>query len=391
MNQNVDPNLDVSLVRDDLPFRLQRRVGLIPAQGLGILRRALFFSMLTWLPLVLWAGINGRVLPGTVDEPLLSHFGIHVRFLFAVPLLILGEALLHRLISRLIPYFLSSGLVRPEQREDFARVVEGIIRLRNRTLPWLVIIVLITTQILLEPETSTVHELRWAVGGEGVSFGFGGWWFQYVSRPVFSVLLAAWLWRLLLLTLLLKRIAGLDLALVPTHPDRAGGLGFLEKLPSAFSLFALAVSSVVASRLAHDVIYHGVHVKSLQGVLVAVLVLLIILSLLPLMAFVGPLAAAKRQALMEYGALVGRHGRLVRRRWILGETLEDDTLLQAPELGPVADTLALYEAVRNMRVAPVGKAAILGTAAPALVPMLALLSIEVPIKDLLKQVMGILV
>jgi hypothetical protein len=47
--------------------------------------------------------------------------------------------------------------------------------------------------------------------------------------------MATWLWRLTLLVILLKRIAGLDLALVPTHADRAGGLGFLEKLPTAFS------------------------------------------------------------------------------------------------------------------------------------------------------------
>ena len=41
-----DPSLGFALVRGDLPFRLQRRLGLIPPDGLGLVGRALFWSML---------------------------------------------------------------------------------------------------------------------------------------------------------------------------------------------------------------------------------------------------------------------------------------------------------------------------------------------------------
>jgi len=40
-----DSEFEISLVRDDLLFRLQRRFGLIPDQGLGLIRRAVFFSL----------------------------------------------------------------------------------------------------------------------------------------------------------------------------------------------------------------------------------------------------------------------------------------------------------------------------------------------------------
>ena len=385
MKQNDDESIELSLVRDDLPFRLQRRVGLIPERGLGTVRRAIFFALLTWLPIVVWAGIEGRALPGNVDEPLLQHFGIHVRFLIALPLLILGEAKMDKLMTRFIPHFLTSGLVRVEQEGAFKEIIQGVIRLRNLTMPWLIIAVLILAWTIFKPAVSDDHELIWAASG------FGGFWFNYVSRPIFTILMVAWLWRLALLVILLKRIAGLGLNLVPTHADRAGGLGFLEKLPTAFSLFALAVSSVIASRLAHDVVYHGVHVISLKVLLVAFLIVVIGLCITPLLVFIGSLVTAKRQALLEYGTLVGQHGRLVRRRWILGETLDDDTLLDAQEIGPVADTLALYDAVKNMRAAPIGKSAIMGVALPALIPLLALFSIEVPIKEVLTKLLGILV
>ena len=51
-----ESELGISLVRDDLLFRIQRRIGLIPSQGLGVVRRTIFFALLTWLPIVVWAG-----------------------------------------------------------------------------------------------------------------------------------------------------------------------------------------------------------------------------------------------------------------------------------------------------------------------------------------------
>ena len=387
-----DSDFEISLVRDDLLFRLQRRIGLIPEHGLGLIRRAILFSLLTWLPIVAWAVFKGRAFPGSVSEPLLQHFGIHARFLLALPLLIVGEGSMHGMTTRLIPYFHTSGLIRKEQREAFREILQGMVQLRNSSFPWIVIAALIVAWIGLQPPSQDNHELVWANIGEPTRFnlGFGGWWLDYVAQPIFFALLCAWLWRLALLFLLLKRVCGLDLQFIPTHSDRAGGLGFLERLPKAFSLFAFALSAVLASRLAHDVIYHGVHVMSLKLEVVVFLILLVILCLTPLMVFIPKLAAAKKQALLDYGALVGEHGRLVHRRWILGESLDDPSLLEAQEIGPVADTVGLYEAVTNMRAAPIGKSAILAVALPAAIPMLALFAIEIPIKDMLLKILGTL-
>ncbi|MGJ0430445.1 hypothetical protein [Methylobacter sp.] len=103
------------------------------------------------------------------------------------------------------------------------------------------------------------------------------------------------------------------------------------------------------------------------------------------------LAAARRRALLEYGAMIGSHGRLVRRRWILGETEADDPILHADELGPVADTLTLYQAIRTMRIVPISKFSLLAIAIPALIPIAALFSIQVPLKDILMKIANILI
>ena len=108
-----------------------------------------------------------------------------------------------------------------------------------------------------------------------------------------------------------------------------------------------------------------------------------LLFLAPLLPWQRALAAAKRRAELEYGALVAEHGRLVRRRWIERQPVGDAPLLSAPEIGPVADTIALYEAARNMRSVPIGRRSLLAVLLPAAIPLVVVLAIEVPIKDLL--------
>ena len=274
-----DSDFEISIVGDDLMFRFYRRIGLIPEKGLGILRRAVFFTALTWLPLVIWAQFEGKAINHQIDEPLLCHFANHARFLIAIPLMIIGEGMMHSVVTKLIPYFYTSGLIRDDQLDAFKQALRNCLSLRDSSIPWVVIAAIVFMSVILQPPYQAMHELNWANIGTPESFdlGFGGWWMVYVSRPIFFALVWVSLWRLVLMFLLFKRIAALDLEIVPTHPDRAGGLGFLEKIPTAFSLFAFAISLVLSSRLAHEVIYHGLQVQSLKllaGVFLALIVVL---------------------------------------------------------------------------------------------------------------------
>jgi hypothetical protein len=372
----------LSLVRGDALLRAQRAIGLVPRDGLGVGRRALVLALFTWVPVAVSALLQNRALPGAVQEPLLGHFGIHVRCLVAIPLLVVAEAVSHGVTTRLVPQFLNAGLVAGAERERLREVLRGVGRLRDRTLPWVVIVSLVFALLLVAPAPAADHELAWT-GEAAPSFDFGVLWFRWVTRPVFTVLLLAWLWRLLLAFVLCTRLSRLELSLVPTHPDGAGGLGFLEGLPLAFSPVVFALSATLASRWAHDVVYHDVHVAALRMPMIAFGVVVLLLFLAPLLPWQRPLAAAKRRAELEYGALVARHGRLVRKRWILGESVGDEPLLSAPEIGPVADTLALHEAARKMRTLPIGRRSLIAILLPAAIPLVGVLAIEIPVKDLL--------
>ena len=134
--------------------------------------------------------------------------------------------------------------------------------------------------------------------------------------------LPAWrrVWRIALLALLFVRFNRIGLSLVPTHPDRAGGLGFLEKLPAAFGPVSFGLSAMLASRWAHQILHHGMNVAAIKIPAAVFVLAWSAVLLLPLAALMPLLHASKRAALPSYAAMVAEQGRLVRQRWIDGTT-----------------------------------------------------------------------
>ena len=381
-----------SLIADDPWYRLQRAAGLISGAGLNVGRRAMLLAALTWLPVAVWAAMKGRALPGAVAEPLFEHFGIHVKLLIALPALVIGEAVAHGVSRKLIPYFRTSGIVADRDAPRFDAILANLVRWRSHLGPWLVMGAIVAVLSALTARAPDLHELTWAEAApsDQRSIGFGGWWLVWVSRPIFQFLLVSWMWRIVLAFMVLRRVSQLDLDLVPTHPDRAGGLGFLEGFPAAFACLAFAISCIVASHSAHEVVFHQVTLQSLAPMAGLLLAGLMAIGLAPLAAFLPALSRTKKLARLEYAALVATHGRLVRHRWILGESIAGDEVLDAPELGPVVDVSAMYDQVTRMRVIPVGARAIALVAVPIIVPMLAVVALQVPFRDVVLKILKIL-
>jgi hypothetical protein len=387
-NASANP-VDFLIVRNDLPIRWQRRVGLAPDNDLGVARRALFFAMFTWLPIVIWAALESRLLDRAVGEPLLAHYGVHVRCLVAIPLLILAEGMALRVIRTLVTQFLENGLIIESQRDRFIHIIKANTELRDKAFPWVIVFALTLLWLIGAPQSIHEHELSWATLDTGM--GFGGWWFLYVVRPIFTILLLGWLWRIGLLFRLFYQIAKLDLALVPAHPDGMGGLGFLQKLPKAFILVTLAMSAVLASRWIHDSVYHQIALDTLKLPLLSFVVLWGFTVLAPLFVFSAKMISTRKRAMREYSALLAEHGRLVHQKWILGQKIGDRAILDAPELGPSADIQAIYAAVKNMRTIPIGKSCIMPILVPIALPMIIVAATQIPLMKILTTLFKALV
>ena len=172
--ESTERDLALSLVRDDVPFRLLRRVGLVPSSGLGVGRRAVFFALLAWLPIAIWAVAAGRALPGGTTEPLLEHFGVHVRCLLAIPLLIVAQGMAHRTTTLLLPWFLRSGVIAADRAPQLREVVRGAARLRNSVLPWIAIAGIAIAWSAVGPVAHDADAVSWAVTNAVPATGFGG-------------------------------------------------------------------------------------------------------------------------------------------------------------------------------------------------------------------------
>jgi hypothetical protein len=389
------PTIDAAFspIENEAPLRWLRRLHLAPGEGLGAGRRALGLALLTWLPIAAWALATGRLGgSGSADdsgESLLRHYGVHVRCLLVIPLLILAEPMLHR-AARAIAARLAATAATPEARAAFDAAGRAVVRLRDATLPWVLLLGAAIAWSLADDPRNHGDAMAWALDADG-RLGFGGGWFAYVVRPVFLALLMAWLWRIMLLSLWMWRVGRIDLALVPTHPDRAGGVAVIEKLPGAFALVSMALSAMLASRWAHEILHHGASLAAYRHAVIVFVVLWSLLLLLPLLAFSPALGRTRKQAIRAYSALVGRQGELVHQRWIEGRQVAAEPILEAPEIGPVADAAAMYEAVVKMRRVPVGKASVIGILLPLALPLLVVAALQVPLKDLLLKLAKALV
>ena len=75
------------------------------------------------------------------------------------------------------------------------------------------------------------------------------------------------------------------------------------------------------------------------------------------------------------------------RRWILGRPVAENALLDAPELGPVADIAATYELVEKISPLPAGKSTLGAIVLPMALPMLVVAAQQIPLRDMLLKLL----
>jgi hypothetical protein len=130
-------------------------------------------------------------------------------------------------------------------------------------------------------------------------FSPAGYWYAYISIPIFQFMLLRWYFRIFIWARFLWQVSRMDLHLVPTHPDRAAGLGFLGGSTAAFMPLLLSQGVVLAGQIANRIFYEGQILLDFKPEIVAAVVFLLLLVLGPLCVFARRLAQAKR---MRYEA-----------------------------------------------------------------------------------------
>jgi hypothetical protein len=229
-----------------------------------------------------------------------------------------------------------------------------------------------------------------APAGDGWTLSRAGIWYAYISLPIFQFLLVRWYYRIFIWSRFLFQVSRVPLSLIPTHPDRVGGLGFLGNITYAFAPLALAHGAITAGPIAGRIFHLGATLPEFKAEVVLIVLFVLCLVYGPLLVMVPRLAAAKRVGLAEYGTLAERYVREFDAKWLRGAAPADEAFLGSADIQSLADLGNSFEVVKEMRFVPITRDAVLRIVAATVAPIVPLLLTMMSLEDLIRKLFGIL-
>ncbi len=239
----------------------------------------------------------------------------------------------------------------------------------------------------------TLHVTSWyALPGAGTySLTWAGFWYAFVSLPIGRFLLLRWYFRLLIWYSFLWRVSRLRLRLNPLHPDRAGGLGFLEHTIIAFSLVLIAQSAFLSGVIGNQIWHAGATLPEFKWEILGFTAFLLLLVLLPLSFFAAQMVGAGLNASREFGTLASRYAAEFRQKWLVEGAAPGESLLGSGDIQSLADLANSYEVVRTMRPLLVDRYTVVRLAVLVVLPLLPLILTMIPLEELMQRLFKLLV
>ncbi len=386
---------DLPLFQGGALFQILRRVRLTGDDPKKVRQRVAALALLTWLPLLVLSAIGGRLMGESVSVPFLMDIEAHIRFLVALPLLLLAEVQVQRLMPPMLRQFREGQLIAQEAIPAWEAARASARRLQASVTAEIVMLALVygVGMLVIWRHYGTLNVDTWYATplADGSSLTLAGIWYGFVSVPIVQFLVLRWYYRLLIWARLLWQVSRLDLKLLPAHPDRCGGLGFLALAGSAFAMLAAAHGAIAAGPIASRIFFAGAELPQFADVIGAVVIFMLCVVFGPVLFFVPRLFAARQAGLLKYGILAVRYNRDFDAKWLDGvPPPADETLLGSADIQSQADLANSYGVVRSMRLAPITLNAVLQLAAATLIPLLPLLLTMYSPEQLIERVAKVL-
>jgi hypothetical protein len=296
--------------------------------------RAGAFPWTVLLALALFEGL-GHVLFS------IEAIGAHVRLLVTIPLLFACETFIDPRFASFVHEIVRSQVVPATKRPALESGIARIIRWRDAWLPEAFFLLAAVLLGLTTPNKNVFEYLYGLTGGSNPSaVGETTWtsqWYWMVCMTVYRFLLLRWLWRLVLWCFFLWRVSRLELRLVPTHPDRAGGLGYLELVHTEFTPLVLAISAAQSASLAQDIASGRMTFDAIYPAVAFILLADAVLFLGPLYIFSRKLWACKVKGLSDYSVFAERYVNEFERKWLGADPTPGEPLLGTADIQSLAD------------------------------------------------------
>jgi len=330
--------------------------------------------LLTWVPISVLS-LTAQLRSGA-REPLFYQAAMHVRLLVAIPMLLVLDHVFPEVCRHVLELLTGQDFIPQDDQFRFDRALRKAVRSTDSMLPELVLAALggIVGVLTLQGRLPVSgFALRAPVSPAQT-------WYALVDVPLFKFLLWRSLWRWFIWMSVLFRLSRLKLSLVPTHPDRCGGIAFI-RLPSVdyCAMLLFAMTAVLCTEWgAHFEI--GTSLAGFKPILIVYGALATLVAFGPLLFFCPMLYKARRDGLIEVARMATQAGRRFHQRWIEGRDRSGRSY--GFEVQGLAATVHSYrETVEKMRVVMFDRNDMIKLLVATLVPTLPMLVTRVPRED----------
>ena len=383
---------DFSLVLGGPLYQLFLRSGLIQPPLGHVGHRIAVITGLAWLPLMVLTILDGRFTAG-VTVPFLYDFEVHARLLFALPLLVLAELVVYVRMRAITAQFVERQIVTETLRPSFRAVIASAMRLRNSLSAEIGLLLLV---ILVGPliwrETLALTSDTWYATASAASRNYtrAGYWYAFVSIPVFQFILVRWYYRLFIWCRFLFQVSRLELNLVPLHPDRCCGLGFLGNVTFAFAPILMAHSGLAAGFIANRILHEGATLPAYRVELFGIAAILLGMVLGPLCVFIPKLNNARLAGLRTYGRLASDYVVGFAEKWKYGAPARREPLLGSGDIQSLADLANSFAIIKEMKLVPFAKDTVMRFLIVIALPLSPLLFTMFSVEEVIKRLVNVL-
>jgi hypothetical protein len=358
--------------------------------------RILGFLAITWVPLLCFALMEGRALGSSPRESLLLDFATYARFFLAIPLLIVAESIVGPRLSGAGLQFLQGGFVRPDDRHAFDQAIARVARWRESYWAELIILAIaVTGAWTLTSDVYQAGLATWrspaSATGNGPGVSLTALWYRLVALPILQFFFCRWVWRLIVWGRFLWTVSRLNLDLVASHADQAGGLGFLGTAHTSLGIFAFGMSAVFSSEAAFLIVFGNADIEMFRVPYFTFLLLVELMIFGPLLMFFPILVRSRLAGLRDYSLLLVRYNRAFHAKWIAAHPPAHESLLGSADIQSLADLGASFEYIRGMKVVPFSTRAMLQLAVLTSIPCLPLLLLVMPVSEIISLLSGALI
>jgi len=271
-------------------------------------RQILSVVAATWLPLVVMGAVT-KLVAGR-EPPLLGELAVHVRLLVAAPVFLFLDREFPLLCRSALDDLVAGAFVSPDEQSRFERLVRRATRVADSSAAELLLAALAVALGLLG--ALGLVPLGGLARATPITPVQG--WYALVGWPVFQFLLWRSLWRWAIWAAILVGLSRLRLRIVPTHPDRHGGLGFLTVPSNRYcALLLFALSSVLCAEWGTKLTFTSP--TSFEPWVLAVVAGGALVSFGPLLVFLPQLDRARLAGLTRCGLAATEYGRRFERHW----------------------------------------------------------------------------